>query len=441
MPGLGESVAAEIDVAALFAPIALHKTIGLAVSGGPDSLALVVLANRWARALPAPVRLIVYTLDHGLRPQSALETAFVAGEAAKLGLEARVLRWAGDKPRAGIQAAARKARYRLIGQEMASDGAEVLVTAHHLNDQAETVLMRLAHGSGLGGLAGMAAFSTVEGVTVFRPLLGTDPKILREVVGQVGIVPVEDPSNSNRAFERVRWRQALPLLADLGLDSTAMALLARRAGEADAALDAMADEAFDRLVAIDGFGALRIDRMAFEHLPRALAVKMLEKGLAAAGGDQRPHVLGQIEALATALAAPETFRKQTLLGCVVHLGAKDLWLAREPGRRADETTSLPPQASIVWDNRFRIANRSSQSPVAVRMATDWNRKSAEALIGRRAAGPIEGLRASPLVYDGKGRILALGQHRFDDDIVVAWLSREDRPLSRMAQALDQKRPN
>jgi tRNA(Ile)-lysidine synthase len=421
----------ELGVEALFAPIAGKKVIGLAVSGGPDSFALMVLASRWARVQSSAVRLIVYTVDHGLRPEASDEAIHVAREAEKLGLEARILRWEGDKPSNGVQAAARRARYRLMGQAMEADDAEVLVTAHHQGDQAETVLMRMAHASGLGGLAGMAAFSSVEGVAVFRPFLDVDRAALLTVVAESGIQPVQDPSNSDPHYERVRWRQALPMLGGLGLDGPTLSRLAKRAREADAALEDIAAEVFSRLVQIDGFGSMRMEREGFAHLHRAVAVKVLEKGLAAAGGDQRRHVLGQIEELAAALVVPDTFSRQTLLGCIVHRDSRHVWLVREPGRLGDRLTLVPPQTAIVWDNRFTISNDRGNLPVAVRMASEWNRKTAEALVEKRVAGPIEGLRATPLVLDKEGRILALGQHRFDDSVSVAWLSQDKRVHGKM----------
>ena len=145
-----------IDPAILFAPLGGAKSLGLAVSGGADSLALMLLAARWRDADPDAPTLYVYSVDHGLRPEAAAEVAFVLAEAARLGLPARALRWDGPKPATGLSEAARSARYRLIGEAMQRDGASILVTAHHLDDQAETVLMRLAHGSGLAGLRGMA---------------------------------------------------------------------------------------------------------------------------------------------------------------------------------------------------------------------------------------------------------------------------------------------
>src|SRR5690606_8066764 len=146
---------------ALFAPFGEFRRVALAVSGGPDSLALLILAHRFALLIGGQSRFVVYSVDHGLRPEAAEEVAFVVAEARQRGFEARGLRWDGDKPSTGVQAAARLARYRLLAEAMRRDGADVLVTAHHLADQAETVMMRLAHGSGIEGLRGMDRFAEI----------------------------------------------------------------------------------------------------------------------------------------------------------------------------------------------------------------------------------------------------------------------------------------
>ena len=225
MPGLTPD---EID--RLFEPLELYEKLGLAVSGGPDSLALMLLAARWRR--PGRPELFVYTVDHGLRPEAAAEAAMVVSEAHARGLPARSLRWDGDKPTTGIQAAARKARYRLMAEAMARDGVAILATAHHLGDQAETVLMRLAHGSGIEGLRGMDALSLVEGCDVVRPLLGVRPEVLREVVSDAGLSPAHDPSNQDENYERVRWRLMLPALEAMGITLERLGTFARRMDDA-----------------------------------------------------------------------------------------------------------------------------------------------------------------------------------------------------------------
>lgn len=217
-----------IDSGAIFAPLAEFRRIGLAVSGGPDSLALLLLAADFANQHAAHERFVVYSVDHGLRPEAAGEVAYVTEAAHNLGFAARALKWEGAKPAAGIQQAARIARYGLIADAMAADETEILLTAHHLGDQAETVLMRLAHGSGPEGLRGMDYFAEIAGLVVVRPLLGIDPAELAKVVAASDLKPITDPSNSDTDYERVRWRQMLPQLAALGLNARRLSRFANR---------------------------------------------------------------------------------------------------------------------------------------------------------------------------------------------------------------------
>ncbi len=321
-----------LDTASLFAPVAGAKKLALAVSGGPDSLALMLLAAEWGRVSGTP--LIVYSLDHGLRPEAADEVAMVLREAGRLGLAARGLRWQGDKPETGVQAAARKARYRLMAQAMAADGVELLLTAHHLGDQAETVLMRLAHGSGIEGLRGMDAFATVEGCRLFRPLLGVDPADLMEIVKAAGLTPAQDPSNRDRHYERVRWRQLTPALEELGLDLRRLGTFAARMGEADSLIAAQAETAFAALVHVGPDGDAELPHAGFAALPRIVAVRLLGRVLRLVGGERKPHALGSLEGLRDRLAERQVLRATTLHGCLIQSDGMTVSVKPEAARRA-----------------------------------------------------------------------------------------------------------
>jgi tRNA(Ile)-lysidine synthase len=414
--------------AAVMAPFADSAAVGLAVSGGADSLALLLLAERWARALESPPALYVYSVDHGLRPEAAGEVGMVMREAEARGMVGRPLLWSGDKPATGVQEAARQARYRLIGEAMAQDGADVLVTAHHRRDQAETVLMRLAHGSGLDGLSGMAALSLVEGVTVFRPLLSVDPEALLAMVEAEGLTPADDPSNRDPHYERVRWRSLLPRLAALGLDNAVLARFAERAGEAEAALAATARQRFIDLAMLDGFGAAEIDARDFAEMPKAIAVRVLARVLAVVGGQQNPRALGIVERLREALVSGDVSKARTILGCVVRNAAGKVTVAREPGRQSLPALTLAPGQSIVWDQRFVIANRSEADNLAVRPAEYWQRRHLEELFGTRIGAPMEAIRTAPMVLDGAEAVLALGSHIFDPRVSVEFRGGWEQPL-------------
>lgn len=403
---------------AVFAPVAQEAVIGLAVSGGPDSLALMLLAREWTHGLEFRPQLIVYTVDHGLRPEAAAEALFVLATAKRLGLEARVLHWDGDKPRTGIQAAARRARYRLIGDAMRADGATVLLTAHHRDDQAETVLMRMAHGSGLEGLRGMETMADVEGVRVCRPLLEVGRDVLGEVAAVAGLRPVADPSNGDRHYERVRWRQIMPQLSALGLDATQLSLLARRAGETDAAIGQWAEASFTDLVVVDALGAARLPADAFKGLPRAVGVKLLARVLNVAGGGQRPRALGVVERVYEAIVAPAAFEAVTVLGTAIRPSGDNLWFCRELGRRPPAPVTIGPEQKLVWDRRFTIVNRSERTAIGVAMAGPISRLAAEELVGQKLRSPIEAIRSAPLVRAEGGTVLAIGAYRLAKEVAV-----------------------
>jgi tRNA(Ile)-lysidine synthase len=409
------------DLNRLFSPVSAEPALALAVSGGADSLALLLLVHRWAQALAQAPRLQVYSLDHGLRAEAAEEVAMVLRTAAELGIAASALQWNGPKPQAGLQEAARTARYSLIGQAMAADGIGVLLTAHHQQDQAETVLMRMAHGSGIEGLRGMSAWSDVEGVRLFRPLLDVDPTALRRLVLDAGLTPAEDPSNADPHYERVRWRQAMPMLTDLGLDAAALALFAERMGEADAAIGQMADGCFSELVRLDGFGSASIGLAAFTGLSPAISTRLLSRVLNIVGGRQKPRALGQVEKLRQSIAEQSLPKAITVLGCVVRLKDDDIAIAREPGRVAPPDAILRPHSQLVWDERFLIINGSDHADLTASVADYLSRHKLEDFLGFKVTAPAEAIRTAPIVRDKDGGVLSLGGWSFDERIKVQLL--------------------
>ncbi len=332
-----------IDSGAIFAPLAEFRRIGLAVSGGPDSLALLLLAAEFANQHAAHERFVVYSVDHGLRPEAAAEVAYVTEAARKLGFAARAIKWEGPKPATGIQQAARTARYGLIAEAMAADETEILLTAHHLADQAETVLMRLAHGSGIEGLRGMDYFAEIAGLVVVRPLLGIDPADLAKLVAASNLTPVTDPSNSDTEYERVRWRQMLPQLAALGLDARRLSRFADRMRDADRALANMAAATETSLD--PATGTRGIARIVLVRLPRAVAIRVVATLLDQVGGGQKPHDLAPIEALTDRLRIETALKRTSLHGCFIESDGTAIVVVREPGRQAarqSRVRSEPP---------------------------------------------------------------------------------------------------
>lgn len=229
------------DLDALIAPGA---RLGIAVSGGPDSLALLLLATA---ARPGDIE--AATVDHGLRSEAAAEAAAVARVCETLQVPHMILnaRWS-SSPASAIQERARRERYRLLGYWAEERGLDALSTAHHAEDQVETMVMRLNRGSGVRGLAGMRGKSVTPGnhVRLLRPLLGWRKAELLRICADAGISPSVDPSNFDDRFERVRIRRAL---ADADwLDPAAVARSAAHLADADTAIDWAARLEWDRNV-------------------------------------------------------------------------------------------------------------------------------------------------------------------------------------------------
>ena len=230
-----------VDIDGLVVP---QARIGLAVSGGPDSLALLLLA-----AAVRPGQVEAATIDHGLRPEARDEAAMVAEVCSRLGVPHATLtaRWS-EPPETAIQERARHQRYSLLGYWAQERGLDVLVTAHHAEDQAETLLMRLARGAGVKGLAGMRPRSVSPGVhmRLVRPLLFWRRAELQQICREAGVTPVADPSNEDQKYERVRVRKALAGLD--WLDAAAAAQSAANLADADAALEWAAGAEWDEHV-------------------------------------------------------------------------------------------------------------------------------------------------------------------------------------------------
>ncbi|AVT80016.1 tRNA lysidine(34) synthetase TilS [Rhodopseudomonas palustris] len=343
MSGTDDKVVSATEARRLFADWKAAPAIVLAVSGGPDSLALMWLAARWRKALAQGPALAVVTIDHGLRPEAAAEARAVKRLAASLDLPHRTLRWNGDKPRTGIQAAAREARYRLLAQAAKTLGASHVMTAHTRDDQAETVLMRLSRGSGIAGLAAMAREIERDGVVLARPLLDVPKARLVATLTKARIAFATDPSNADPRFTRPRLRELMPQLAAEGCDARALVRLAARAGRADAALELMADGAEQFLETLDaGAGRPGVDARAFLALAAEIQIRLLLRALARYG-HEGPAELGKVEGLAETLKQAAAGRappagkirlKQTLAGAVITLTSDRLVIAPAPPRRA-----------------------------------------------------------------------------------------------------------
>jgi tRNA(Ile)-lysidine synthase len=326
------------EAEALFADLARSRALVIAVSGGPDSTALLVLAARWHAALKQGPHLLAVTVDHGLRPESAREARAVKRLAGRLGVRHRVLRWSGEKPATGLQEAARAARYQLLSAAARSAGARHILTGHTLDDQAETVLIRMARGSGLTGLCAMSRETALGELSLLRPLLDLPKARLIATLDAVGLSFADDPSNRNPRFTRARMRRLMPALAEEGLDAARLALLARRLRRVEATLELAVTAAVQALCgdAWQNDAPVVIEAEKFGGLPDEIALRLLGRAVAWTG-DEGPVELGKLEALFEALrqvqrqSNPARLRR-TLAGALVTLAGGRLAIERAPPR-------------------------------------------------------------------------------------------------------------
>jgi tRNA(Ile)-lysidine synthase len=346
---------AEAEVAELFEPIAATPRIAIAVSGGGDSLALLVAADRWRRSAGRP-QVVVLTVDHGLTAGSDAVAASVAALARDRGLDARILAWEGAKPKAGIEAAARQARYGLLVGAAREAGATHLLTAHSLEDQAETFLMRLERGSGVFGLAAMRQAIDLDGLVLFRPFLSMPRARLAATTTAAGLTAHDDPMNADPRFLRVRMRRLLPALAAAGIDAAALAATAARLARAADAIDVAVDDVVTKAVAVDDFAVatLRVDALA--AAPADVRFRLVVRLLQAIGGEDYPPRSAQVEALLAVLLAPDptATRRRTLAGVLVEGRLDAIRFCRETGRSGLPVMPAPPGFAGEWDHRFRI---------------------------------------------------------------------------------------
>jgi tRNA(Ile)-lysidine synthase len=368
--------------------------LAVAVSGGPDSMALCLLAARWVRRRGG--HLLALTVDHRLRPESTTEAAAVGASLSRHDIPHRILAWA-DAPARASQDAARQARYGLLEQACREAGIRDLLVAHHREDQAETVLLRLAKGSGVDGLAGMAAWRPAPWGRLLRPLLDLPKTRLAATCAAAGVVPVDDPSNRSGRYARARLRAARAALAAEGLTDDRLCALARRAGLARAALERLTAELGRRAVRLDSAGWAAINLPALRAADPEIARRLLDSVIACIGGGVEAR-FDALERLAEAAQGGAVLGR-TLGRCRLRT-AGDLLLVFRERRGLPEIVGPAPGASLLWDGRFRIevpAGTASGDRIAA-----WG--DAAAGEGRPAGLPFEAAAVLPALWRG-GRLL------------------------------------
>jgi tRNA(Ile)-lysidine synthase len=369
-------------------PEGLPEKLGVAVSGGSDSTALLVLLAAWGG-----VPLHAVTVDHGLRSEAAAEAQAVAALCSRLGVPHETLAWQDWDGQRNLQDAARRARYGLIADWAARQGIGAVALGHTRDDLAETFLMRLARGAGLDGLSSMAARRTDHGIGWLRPLLPFRRDDLRAALSAHGIGWAEDPSNMDPRFDRARARSVLAALMPLGLDAAALAATAERLAASRTAYGTLIAERAAQVARFD-HGDL-ILRPELRDLPRDVRERLVAHGLRLiASADYRPRHA----ALSALVDALEDGRSGTLHGCVAHAGATGWRITRE----AKAVEGVTAAVGDIWDGRWRVSGPAAADLTVAALGPDGLRQ-------RRGKAPLvvpkETLMAAPAVWRG-GEIVA-----------------------------------
>jgi tRNA(Ile)-lysidine synthase len=353
MTSVDESPLTDDEFAALMAAVGgfeARPMVAVGISGGPDSMALTLLADRWARRRGGQAWGL--TVDHGLRPESAAEARTVACWLAARGIPHEILPWVGGKPASGIQEAARDARYRLLGEWCRAHFCLHLLTAHHREDQAETYLIRRRAGSGPDGLAAMSAVRELPHCRLVRPLLSVPRARLAALLAAEGQPFLRDPSNLNPAFERAGLRLGRVLRADMITETRAY-------GGRRVAREAALDRLLAGVVALHPAGFAVLDAAALGAVDPETAERLLDRVAACIGAGGYPARRARLGRLREGLSAqPE--RGRTLGGCrFVPWRGRILVLrelaAAEVPVRLDRPVWLGLKAALLWDRRFAVA--------------------------------------------------------------------------------------
>lgn len=331
----------------VFAPFEPRPCLAVAVSGGPDSMALLLLLDEWARKRDGSV--LGLTVDHGLRPESAAEAACVGDWLRARGIAHEIIPWHGDKPRSAIQETARAARYALLAERCRARGILHLAVAHHADDQAETVLFRERRHSGEAGLAGMSAARSLGWVRLIRPLLGWPKSRLIEICAAFGQSTIDDPSNRTDYYARTELRR------DLAGDAEYRRRLLDRAF---AAANQRVDHEIQLVHLLGQLAEARPDGSVILDMPEIMRLQtrrrqaILGAAVRAVGGAGFAPARDALIRLDEALQG-KGFRAASLGGCSARIWRGGLLICREPGR-VEPPVSVDGEGWVQWDGRFLL---------------------------------------------------------------------------------------
>jgi tRNA(Ile)-lysidine synthase len=355
-------------------------------------MALTLLMRDWVAARGGAVTALI--VDHALRPEAAAEAGQVARRLRSRGIAHRVLRWSGPAPSGDIQAAARNARYALMSDWCEANRCLHLAIAHHLEDQAETFLLRLARGSGVDGLAAMAPVSETRMMRLLRPLLPVPGARLGETLTHFDAPDhVDDPSNRDPAYARVRMRGLASMLAGEGMTPRRLAATASRMARARGALEEAVAGLLARAAVLHAAGYCILETAPLRAAPQEIALRALARVVVCIAGRDYPPRLERLERLHAWLSAEDGGRGRTLGGCRVLIRNSSLLICREP---AAATSVLTAKGTVYWDNRFRL-RLNGRGEVRRLGGAGW----------RQAVGDAPGLKSTPIPAPARSSLPAI----------------------------------
>ncbi len=371
----------------------LPKRLGVAVSGGGDSVALLCLITGIAKE--EGTKVLAATVDHGLRPESAAEAASVAELAARLNVPHEILNWGGWDGSGNLQDQARRARYRLLADWADRNGIDAIVLGHTADDQAETVLMRLGRSAGVTGLAAMPAARLQDGVQLLRPMLGITRARLRTFLKFEGIGWVEDPSNQDTRFDRIKAREALAGLAPLGITAETLSRVADNLTQAREALEQFAQESARKVTQVDA-GDVLVDVDGLAGLPDEIVRRLIAGIVSWMGRKEYPPRKGAVE---QAIASVRNGESGVFGGCVYVPANGKVRFCREFNAVRDETCR-PGQC---WDGRLIVTGAGPDTARVKALGEDGLRRLPD---WRETGRPRAALISTPAVWDGEELLAA-----------------------------------
>ncbi len=368
-------------------PERLPRRLGVAVSGGGDSVALMHLLHKIAQV--DAVELFAATVDHGLRPDAAQEAEMVAGQAAALGLRHDTLRWQGWDGTGNLQDQARQARYALLEDWARHNDIPAIALGHTADDQAETVLMRLGRAAGVTGLSGMPSIRHREGIAMLRPMLKITRERLRHYMGDIDVRWAEDPSNQDVRYDRIKARQAMAALQPLGITAESLTRVAENLAQAREALDRFAQESAQQITYVEA-GDVILNRAGFATLPEEIRRRLLIGAVSWITGPGYPPRQSGVD---QAIHAVLNGQAGSIGGCLLVPQRDNVRICRE--FKAVQGLTAPVGAK--WDERWILtgpepdgAEVRALGEDGIAMLPDWR------VTGR----PRLALQASPAVWQG-----------------------------------------